>query len=56
MSKVIRVDAEVKAALDAERRPGERNYNPAIMRLTERHVDYARGSLIREVFLRQQKP
>ena len=31
-TRAIRVDPEVKAALDAGRRPGETNYNPAIER------------------------
>jgi hypothetical protein len=35
----IRVDAEVKARLDAERRPGERNYNEAIKRLLARREE-----------------
>lgn len=32
MSRVIRIDDEVKAALDDERRPDERSYSPAINR------------------------
>jgi hypothetical protein len=34
-TRPIRVDAEVKAALDRERRPDERNYSHAIRRLLE---------------------
>jgi len=36
MSVAIRIDAEVKRLLDAERKPGERNYNAAILRVLQR--------------------
>lgn len=37
MSRVIRIDAEVKRRLDGERKPEERNYNAAIKRLERRY-------------------
>lgn len=35
-SRVVRVSREVKVALDAERRPDERNFDAAIWRLIRR--------------------
>lgn len=34
--RMIRVDEEVKRMLDEERKPGERNYNDAILRFIQR--------------------
>ncbi len=41
----IRIDDEVKAALDAERLPGESNYNAAILRLVHRGYDRTHARL-----------